>query len=79
MSMKIFLNYFTSNLILRNILQNLAIYLFQYFVSYITVIKNGFANILKIVAIYSFKDFVLHITVFPQNDAFSYNRKNQSS
>ena len=42
--MKIFFNYFASNLILPNILKIVAIYLFQYFVSYITVIKNGFAK-----------------------------------
>ena len=39
---KIFLNYFASKLILLNILQNVAIYLFNYFVSHITVTPRNF-------------------------------------
>ena len=37
-----FLNYITLKLIFLNILQNVAIYLFKYFVSHITVIPRNF-------------------------------------
>ena len=36
-----FLNYFAMKMILLNILQNVKIYLFKYFVSYITVIPRN--------------------------------------
>ena len=41
MRMKIFLNYFSSKMILLNILQNFAIYLFKYFVSHIMITSRN--------------------------------------
>ena len=48
--MKIFSNYFVSKMILLNILKNITIYLFIYFISLITVIpqKNLFLYYKKI-------------------------------
>ena len=39
--MKIFLNYFALKIILLNFPQNVAVYLFKYFVSQITVIPQN--------------------------------------
>ena len=39
--MKSFSNYFASKMVLLNILRNVGIYLFKYFVSYITVILRN--------------------------------------
>ena len=42
--MKSFSNYFVSKMVLLNILRNVGIYLFKYFVSYITVILRNDAS-----------------------------------